>query len=114
MAEIKALNLKAFKEGVDRAFSANALANGSAVAIERARYVMALTAVAKFLDTFGDAKFIADRFAELASALQDLNAGIRRPLFGTFKKSGNPDAASNVWRGRANVAIAVEARRQVE
>jgi hypothetical protein len=112
MAEVQAFNLKAFIEAVDRAFSANALVSGSKEEIERARYVVALTAVAKFFDTFKDTSFIANHFAELASAIQDLDAGVTRPLLSAAKKSGNPVEASNLWRARASVAIAIEARRR--
>ena len=91
-------------ERLNRAFTAAPI-----VGDERHRYVNALLAIAKFFDGMGLFDTYAQKFATLAAALNDLDSGIvREMLRPTHVENRIPDA-TEVWVGRAYVALAVEA-----
>jgi len=86
---------------------------------ERHRYVIALLAVAEFLrdvrlpsgtfvDQLGRGVY-ADKFASLAAALNDLGDGIVRPVLLAEKVKNRIPDSTDVWLGRAFVAISLEA-----
>jgi len=75
----------------------------------RSRHVLALLAVADFLNRVGPTGDLADfanQFAKLAQALQDVAAGISAPLL--TPALANRSDQTVVWRARAHVAVAVE------
>jgi hypothetical protein len=91
-------------ERLNRAFTAAPI-----VGDERHRYVNALLAIAKFFDGLGLFDPYAEKFATLAAALNDLDNGIvREMLRPTHVENRIPDP-TEVWVGRAYVAIAIEA-----
>jgi hypothetical protein len=76
---------------------------------ERSQHVVALLAVARFLDQVGPdyLAHFADQFAKLAQALQDLNEGRRRvPML--YPPIASRSDQTVVWLARAHVALAVE------
>jgi hypothetical protein len=77
--------------------------------IKREQYVAALTSIAKFFDQiecFGHGML----FFELASAIGDRNAGVRRhPLLDSDIPAATRADSSRTWRARANVTVALEA-----
>src|SRR5262245_20667277 len=79
----------------------------------RSQHVLALLAIAGFLDQVGPTGNLADfanQFAKLAQALQDLEAGIQAPIL-TSALTNRADQ-SVVWLARAHVALAVETKRR--
>jgi hypothetical protein len=74
----------------------------------RSQHAVALLAIAGFLDRMGPdyLAHFADQFANLAQALNDLDNGIRAPIFdlALAKRSDQ----TQVWLARAHVALAVE------
>jgi hypothetical protein len=78
----------------------------------RLRHVLALTAIAQFLERIGpdgDLVRFADQFAKLAQTLQDVDNGIPALIFTpTFP---NRSDQTMVWLARARVALAVETMR---
>jgi len=79
---------------------------------ERSQHAVAQLAVAQFLNQVGPdgLAHFADQFAKLAQALNDLDNGIRAPIFdlALVKRSDRTE----IWLARALVAIAVEILRQ--
>jgi hypothetical protein len=75
---------------------------------ERSQHVVALLAIAAFLEQVGPdyLAHFADQFAKLAQALRDANDGRRVPMF-TPAIAGRSDQTV-VWLARAHVALAVE------
>jgi len=78
---------------------------------ERSQHAVAQLAVAQFLKQVGPDYLapIADQFVKLAQALNDLDNGIRVPIFDLAQKRSDPTV---VWLARACVAVAVEIMRQ--
>jgi hypothetical protein len=76
---------------------------------ERSQHVVALLAVARFLDQVGPdyLAHFADQFAKLAQALQDLNEGRRVPRM-LYPPIASRSDQTVVWLARAHVALAVE------
>jgi hypothetical protein len=75
----------------------------------RSRHVLALMAIARFLERVGpdgDLADFANQFAKLAQALQDLHAGVRAPIL--TPALANRSDQTVVWLARAHVALAVE------
>jgi hypothetical protein len=74
----------------------------------RTQHVLALLAIAHFLEQMGPdyLAHFADQFATLAQALQDLEAGIRSPVL--TPASVNRSDPTLVWIARAYVALAVK------
>jgi hypothetical protein len=76
---------------------------------ERSQHVLALLAIAGFLNRVGpdgDPTYFADQVAKLAQTLQDLNEGVLAPmLYPAPAKRSDPTL---VWLARAHVALAVE------
>jgi hypothetical protein len=54
---------------------------------------------------------LSSDFDELQSALEDVNYGVRHPMFGL--SSPKKTESSRVWRARANLVLAIEARRRL-
>jgi hypothetical protein len=78
---------------------------------ELSQHVVALLAVAHFLDQVGPdyLAHVADQLAKLAQTLQDLNEGRRAPmLYPAFTSRSDQTV---VWLARAHVALAVETLR---
>jgi hypothetical protein len=79
----------------------------------RSRHVLALLAIAGFLNRVGPTGDLADfanQFAKLAQALQDLQAGIHAPIL--TSAFTNRSDQTVVWLARAHVALAVETMRR--
>jgi hypothetical protein len=79
----------------------------------RSQHVLALLAIAGFLNRVGpegDLAHFASQFAKLAQALQDLEAGIRAPIL--TSAFTNRSDQTVVWLARAHVALAVETMRR--
>jgi hypothetical protein len=75
----------------------------------RSQHVLALLAIANFLNRVGpdgDLAHFANQFVKLAQALQDLDGGIRAPIL-TLALANRSDQTV-VWLARAHVALAVE------
>jgi hypothetical protein len=71
---------------------------------QRAQHVAALRAVERFLM---DVDWVhAERFAELAEAIEDLNIGARHPLLLPIMKTARP-LPSQIWRAKAAVVCAI-------
>jgi hypothetical protein len=91
-------------ERLNRAFTAAPI-----VGDERHRYVNALLAIAKFLDGMGLFDTYAEKFATLAAALNDLDSGIVREMLRPTHVENRISDPTEVWLGRAYVAIAIDA-----
>jgi hypothetical protein len=91
-------------ERLNRAFTAAPI-----VGDERHRYVNALLAIAKFFDGLGLFDTHAEKFITLAAALNDLDNGIVRPVLKPKPIENRIPDPTEVWVGRAYVAIAIEA-----
>jgi hypothetical protein len=77
--------------------------------ITRDRRIFAVTAVGQFFNAVGR-NDLAEDFHALASALSDINRGIvHKTLEKAPRKGGARPRSSDVWRGRAYVAAAVDA-----
>ena len=79
---------------------------------ERSQHVFALLAFAHFLKQMGP-DYLADcanQFGELAQKLQDLNDGVRAPIFTPALASRSDQTV--VWLARAYVALAIETLRR--
>ena len=77
--------------------------------IKREQYVAALTSIAKFFDQI-ECFDHGMLFFELASAIGDRNAGVRRhPLLDSDIPKVTRADSSRIWRARANVTLALEA-----
>jgi hypothetical protein len=72
---------------------------------DRDRYAAALIVIGKFISNFAGRAY-GNRFFELGSAIADLNTGALHPLLALPKQAGRP-MPSQIWRGRANVALAL-------
>jgi hypothetical protein len=74
------------------------------------RYILALRAVAEFLDAIGGKELYGANFGELAKAIADLEQGTVHPLLQaqSFGKGRAPDPSST-WERRAFTALAMEA-----
>jgi len=74
----------------------------------RSQHALALLAIAGFLNRVGPdyLAHVADQFAKLAQALQDLNEGKRAPIL--TPALANRSDQTVVWLARAHVALAVE------
>ena len=91
-------------EKLNAAFNADPITG-----VERHRYIYALLAVANFLEGIQPTEIYADKFATLAAALNDLDQGIVRPdLKARHVENRIPDS-TEVWLGRALVAVSLEA-----
>ena len=91
---------------LERAFNSNPERNW--LEYERARYVHALAAVAKFLDANTKSHDLSRRFYRLALALTDLNRGVVDPLLAVTPTGGiNPGYDLRTWCARASVALGV-------
>jgi hypothetical protein len=78
----------------------------------RSRHVLALLAIADFLNRLGPTGDLADfanQFAKLAQTLQDLDGGILAPIL--TPALTNRSDQTVVWLARAHVALAVETMR---
>src|SRR5262249_34484064 len=77
---------------------------------ERSRYVIALHELAEFFRGWHGCDHYADKFMELASALDDLDDGIQPPLLTPNPKGrGRRREPSVKMRARALVALALDA-----
>jgi hypothetical protein len=79
----------------------------------RSQHVLALLAIAGFLNRVGpegDLAHFANQFASLAQALHDLEAGIHAPIL--TSAFTNRSDQTVVWLARAYVALAVETKRR--
>lgn len=77
--------------------------------ITRERRIFAVTAVGQFFNAVGR-NDLAEDFHALASTLSDINRGIvHKTLEKAPRKGGARPRSSDVWRGRAYVAAAVDA-----
>jgi hypothetical protein len=76
---------------------------------ELSQHVVALLAVAHFLDQGGPdyLAHVADQFAKLAQTLQDLNEGVRAPMLNPAPVTSRRRDPTMVWIARAHVALAV-------
>jgi hypothetical protein len=99
-----------FRDALTIAFGSNRRASK-----EKARKSLSLglNALYVFLKRFG-LQSLSTEFDELRSALDDANRGIRHPLLEPSdpagkRRDGNSDP-SRIWRARANIALAIEAR----
>jgi hypothetical protein len=75
----------------------------------RSQHVLALLAIAQFLNRVGpdgDPTHFADQFANLAQALDDVHEGISAPILNPVRTKRSDQTV--VWRARAHVALAVE------
>lgn len=75
---------------------------------DRDRYAAALIVVGNFITKIVGENY-GNRFFELGSAIADLNTGALHPLLALPKQTGRP-SPSQIWRGRANAALALHAR----
>jgi hypothetical protein len=91
-------------ERLSRAFTAAPI-----VGDERHRYVNALLGIAKFFDDLWPFDTYAEKFATLAAALNDLDSGIVREMLRPTHVENRISDPTEVWLGRACVAIAIEA-----
>jgi hypothetical protein len=76
---------------------------------ERARYVCVILSLSRFIESIGGCSEHADKLCELASALDDLDRGADPPLLSRRKVSNRAPDSSEVWRGRALVALGLDA-----
>jgi hypothetical protein len=76
---------------------------------ERHRYMYALLAVANFLEGIQLIEIYAYKFAGLAAALNDLDYGIVRPVLRAAHVENRTPDSTEVWLGRALVAVSLEA-----
>ena len=106
LAEARAHIIRLF-DRLDQAFN-DGLPN--TVENERRRLAGAAWSIATFLGKSGFDLPFAQRFFELASAIEDLNLGIRTELLTPLAQGSRrtPDPAEE-WRARACVALALEA-----
>lgn len=81
----------------------------STIEQERKCYELALLGVAHFIKDMTGNKEHATKLVELASALSDLGAGTVRPLLLPVQTKTRPPDGSDIWRVRANVALAIVA-----
>jgi hypothetical protein len=88
---------------VRHAFDAAGQDNGPTQA--RYRYILGLLAVAKFLENTGAPRHYCDTFAELGTALSDLDQGTVNPVLWHANTGTRPPDASKMWRDRACVCI---------
>jgi len=75
----------------------------------RSQHVVALLAIANFLNRVGpdgDLAHFANQFAKLAQTLQDLNEGVRAPML--YPALAKRSDQTVVWLARAHVVLAVE------
>ena len=79
--------------------------------LERTRYVLALNAVARFLDGIKGFERYADKFVELATVLSDLDNGTQAPLLSPKHVDNRAPESSQKWIGRAHAALSLEALR---
>jgi hypothetical protein len=93
-----------FAEALDKAFKTKLAA--SQVIERRSRLSDGLDAIYEFLKKLG-IPALGEEFEELRSALLDVNRGIKHPLL--IPKNPKKYDASQFWRGRANLALAIEA-----
>jgi hypothetical protein len=93
-----------FVTDLSRAFDSDA-----SLEQERSRYVIALYGLAHFVRGWNGSDLYSDKLMEVASALDDLDDGIQPPLLTPAPKSGRRHEASAKMRGRAFVALALDA-----
>jgi hypothetical protein len=75
----------------------------------RERHARALSAIALFLDQYGEPGRIASRqVVALQEALLSLNRGSALPIVRPVRRTGRLPDDEEVWRGRAFVALAIE------
>jgi hypothetical protein len=108
--EIKASDLAQVFEGfanrIREAFSQPSELAMSVEENERERYASALMLVAHFFRTLGVP--FAHRFAELGTAVADLNEGAQPPILSRQRRASRD--ASDLWCARAHVALGLHAR----
>ena len=99
-----------FRDGLTIAFGPNQRASKE---MARKRLSLGLNALYLFLKQLELASLSAE-FEELRSALDDANRGVQHPLLKPTNPTGkrrdiNSDS-SQIWRARANIVLAIEAR----
>lgn len=99
--------LKMLHTTMRQAFRAPAKGNLDQKIALRNRYIEGLMYFSYFLKMTGAGKDVAQRIAELASALSDLNGGTTHPLL-QAEVFNRPVDRSDLWGCRASVAIALE------
>jgi hypothetical protein len=87
--------------------------SSESIAKRRDRMASGLDALYVFLKRIG-LEHVAGEYEELRSALKDANCGVNHPLLEPTpppgkRHSGHRDA-SQIWRARANIALAIEAK----
>jgi hypothetical protein len=77
---------------------------------QRARYIHALNAIAKFLQETTNAQNLPRQFYHLAIALDDLNRGVVDSLLKPSGTGGvNPGGDTRTWRARAKISLGIHA-----
>jgi galactokinase/mevalonate kinase-like predicted kinase len=102
-----------FRDGLTIAFGPNQRASKE---MARKRLSLGLNALYVFLKQLG-LQNLSTEFDELRSALDDANRGVQHPLLRPSDSAGkrrdiNSDP-SQIWRARANIALAIEARHRL-
>ena len=102
-----------FRDGLTIAFGPNQRASKE---MARKRLSLGLNALYVFLKQLG-LQNLSTEFDELRSALDDANRGVQHPLLKPSDSAGkrrdiNSDP-SQIWRARANIALAIEARHRL-
>ena len=79
----------------------------------RSRHIVALLAVAHFLEQLGPEGLahFAERFCILGQALADLDEGIRNPILDPAPVTSRRGDRTVIWAARAHAALAVETMR---
>ena len=76
--------------------------------LQRTRYVLALNAVARFLDGIKGFERYADKFVELATVLSDLDNGTQAPLLSPKRVDNRAPESSQKWIGRAHTTLSLK------
>jgi hypothetical protein len=102
-----------FRDAVTIAFGPRRRASKE---IARERLSLGLNALYVFMKQLG-LQSLSTEFEELRSALDDANRGIQHPLLEPSRtagkrRDGNSDP-SQIWRARANIVLAIEARHRL-
>ncbi|PZN97774.1 MAG: hypothetical protein DCF30_15845 [Hyphomicrobiales bacterium] len=76
---------------------------------DRARYMVAISAIVKFLQANGTPHHLTLELQELELALMELDEGRTRPMLkAASKKRGRPPDSGDIWQARAMASIALQ------
>ncbi len=101
-------DLFAFGESLRTIFRSPDAKNNPPVIQERLRCIAGLVEVARFLDSAGVGRDIANHFAKLAANLDDLERGIPHPLLTATTLPGSPSDSTEIWEIRGQTVIGLE------